>query len=61
MKFEVYSDAAGDWRWRLKADNGEPIADGAQGYAHKSDCLHGIGLIRERGFAAEVVEVKAES
>jgi uncharacterized protein YegP (UPF0339 family) len=32
-KFEVYRDAAGEWRWRLKAANGRIVADSGEGYA----------------------------
>ncbi len=32
-RFEVYEDAAEEWRWRLRADNGELIADSGEGYA----------------------------
>lgn len=32
------------WRWTLEADNGEPIATGAEGYGDKRDCIHGFGL-----------------
>lgn len=39
-KFEVYTDKAGEFRFRLKAKNGEIIADG-EGYKTKSSCLNG--------------------
>lgn len=46
MYFMTYLDRAGEWRWRLRAANHEPIADSAEGYKQLSDCLHGINLIR---------------
>ncbi|WP_401728583.1 YegP family protein [Stenotrophomonas muris] len=53
MKFEVYREggrsllaqAAGDWRWRLRGDNGRIIATSGEGYQNKADCLHGIELV----------------
>ena len=45
-KFRVYRDKAGEWRWNLIADNGRIIADGGEGYVNKSDCLHGIELVK---------------
>ncbi len=33
LKFHIYEDSAGAWRWRLKARNGRIVADGAQGYS----------------------------
>lgn len=32
---EIYQDAAGEWRWRRKAANGEIIADSSEGYNSK--------------------------
>lgn len=31
----------GDWRWRLRAANGETIASG-EGYRNRADCDHAI-------------------
>ncbi|MGA0608815.1 YegP family protein [Caldimonas sp. KR1-144] len=42
MKFEIYRDAAGRWRWRLKARNGEIIADPGFGYSRKAGALAAI-------------------
>lgn len=33
MKFTIWQDKAGAWRWTLRARNGLIIADSAQGYA----------------------------
>lgn len=35
-KFVVYKDAAGQYRWRFKADNGRTIADSGEGYIGRS-------------------------
>ncbi|MFA9415809.1 amphi-Trp domain-containing protein [Natrinema sp. HArc-T2] len=34
-RFEVYEDAAGEWRWRLVHWNGNIIADSGEGYASR--------------------------
>jgi len=52
-KFEVYTDKAGEFRFRLKAANGEIIAVG-QGYSAKASCLNGIESIRTNAPEAEV-------
>lgn len=39
---EVYEDEAHEWRWRLKALNGETVADSAEGYTRRSDCTEAI-------------------
>lgn len=31
-KFEIYRDAAGSFRWRLKAVNGRIVGDSGEGY-----------------------------
>jgi uncharacterized protein YegP (UPF0339 family) len=56
-KFELYQDKSGDYRFRLKAGNGEVIATG-QGYASKSSALNGIESVRRNAADAEVVEVE---
>lgn len=53
-KFEVYQDKAGEFRFRLKAGNGEIIAVG-EGYKAKTSCLNGIESIRKNAPEAEVV------
>ena len=29
-QFEIFKDHSGQYRWRLRADNGEPIADSSE-------------------------------
>ncbi|MFE6735558.1 YegP family protein [Microbacterium sp. NPDC057741] len=55
-KFELYTDKSGDWRFRLKAGNGEVIATG-QGYSSKASAMNGIDSVRRNAAEAEVVEV----
>lgn len=60
MHFETYQDAAGEWRWRLKADNGRTIADSGEGYKNRLDCIEGIELVKDAGvFEAKIREVQA--
>ena len=53
-KFEVYQDKAGEYRFRLKATNGEVIAV-SEGYTAKDSCLNGIESIRKNA-DSEVIE-----
>ena len=46
MKYNIFKDKAGEWRWRLVATNGKIIADSGEGYNNKADCLHGIDLVK---------------
>ncbi len=56
-KFEVYVDKAGEFRFRLKARNGEIVAVG-EGYKAKASCLNGIDSIRRNAPDAEVVKLE---
>ena len=53
-QFELYKDEAGEYRWRFRADNGEIIADSGEGYVNKSDCKHGIELVKQQAPGAEI-------
>lgn len=46
-EFEVYKDNAGEYRWRLQANNNEVVADSNEGYGSKDSCLHGIEVVRQ--------------
>ena len=53
-KFQIYQDRKGEYRWRLRARNGEIIADSNEGYSSKASCEHGIDLVKEQAASAEV-------
>ncbi len=52
-KFEVYVDKAGEYRFRLKATNGQIIAVG-EGYKAKAGCLNGIESIKKNAPDAKI-------
>ncbi len=54
-KFEMYQDKAGEYRFRLKARNGEIIGT-SEGYTAKAGCLNGIESVRKNAPIAEIVE-----
>jgi len=56
-KFEVYADKKGEFRFRLKAANGQIVATG-EGYTALKSCLNGIESIRKNAPDAELVEAK---
>ena len=53
-KFEVYTDKAGEFRFRLKATNGQIIAV-SEGYKAIASCLNGIESVKKNAVDAEVV------
>ena len=45
-KFEIYSDKGGEFRFRLKATNGQIIAT-SEGYKAMKSCLNGIESVKK--------------
>ena len=45
-KFEIYTDKKGEFRFRLKASNGQTIL-ASEGYKAKSSCKRGIESVRK--------------
>jgi hypothetical protein len=56
-KFEIYKDKAGEFRFRLKAKNGEIIAV-SEGYKTKASCDNGIASVKKNAPDAEIVEAE---
>lgn len=54
-KFELYTDKAGEFRFRLKAKNGEVIAT-SEGYKTKASAENGIESVKKNAPDAETVE-----
>lgn len=57
MRFELYKDGNGQWRWRLKAANGEIVASG-ESYVRRDDCCKAVGLIMDTTRSTPFHEVK---
>ncbi|MBQ7491997.1 MAG: YegP family protein [Clostridia bacterium] len=53
-KFEVYADKAGEFRFRLKATNGQIIAV-SEGYKAMASCMNGIESVKKNAPDAPVV------
>ena len=56
-KFEIYVDKAGEFRFRLKARNGEIIAV-SEGYVTKANCEKGIASVQKNAPDAAIEEAK---
>lgn len=54
-KFEMYRDKAGEYRFRLKARNGEIIGV-SEGYTTKANCVNGVESVKKNAAEAEIVE-----
>ncbi|MBL3700003.1 YegP family protein [Leucobacter luti] len=55
-RFEIYTDKAGESRFRLKAANGEVIAV-SEGYSSRSAAKNGIASVQKNAPIAEIVEL----
>ena len=58
-KYEMYTDKAGEIRFRLKAKNGEIVAT-SEGYKKKASALNGIASIGKNAPDAKVEMLDAE-
>ena len=53
-KFEVYTDKAGEFRFRLKATNGKVIAV-SEGYTTLKNCLNGVESVKKNAAEAKII------
>ena len=58
-KFEIYTDKAGEFRFRLKATNGQIIAV-SEGYKAMASCKNGIESVKKNAPEAAVVVEEAQ-
>ncbi len=49
--FEIYKDAVGEFRFRLRAPNNKIVAVG-EGYETKTGCINGVNALKEHSRAA---------
>lgn len=56
-QFEVYTDKAGEWRWRLVHRNGNIIADGGEGYSSKRNAIKGLRSVQHNAPGALIEEL----
>jgi uncharacterized protein YegP (UPF0339 family) len=59
--YEVFKDAADQWRWRLVAGNGETVAQ-SEAYTQKADAERGVKTAAGAAIEASVsieIETKA--
>ena len=54
-KFEIYADKAGEFRFRLKATNGQVIAV-SEGYKAMASCVNGVESVKKNAVDAEIIE-----
>ncbi|MFB6293677.1 MAG: HVO_2922 family protein [Halonotius sp.] len=55
--FELFTDSADEWRWRLVHENGNIVADSGEGYASRQKCEQGLESVKANAADADVVNV----
>ena len=55
-KFEIYTDKAGEFRFRLKATNGQIIAV-SEGYKAIAGCMNGIESVKKNAPDATIENI----
>jgi hypothetical protein len=59
MKFEIYADQSGQYRWRLVATNGQTVASSGESFDSKANARRAAENVKENAGKAEIVEVEA--
>ena len=57
MGYEIYQDKSGEWRWRLRASNGQLVATGGEGFASKSNVIRALESVRKNAQSEGHVEI----
>ena len=58
-KFEIYADKAGEFRFRLKATNGQIIGV-SEGYKAMASCVNGIESVKKNAAEGKIEDTAAE-
>lgn len=56
-KFEIYKDKKGEFRFRLKASNGQNIL-ASEGYSKRASCDNGVESVRKNSQKKDLFECK---
>ncbi len=54
MKFVVYRDRIGEYRWRLVATNGRTVGDSGEGYDSRSNARRAAENVRGSAGSASI-------
>ena len=56
MRFVIFKDTVGKYRWHLQDANNRILADSGQGYKDKLSCRHAIHLIILKASEASITD-----
>jgi uncharacterized protein len=55
MKFVIYKDASGNWRWRLVARNGQTVASSGESFSSEGNARRAAENVKAHAGSADVV------
>ncbi|MGZ6222635.1 MAG: YegP family protein [Syntrophales bacterium] len=58
VKFEIFKDGKGEFRWRLVVSNGQIVATAGEGYKSKESARAGIESVKKNAPVAEVEDME---
>jgi uncharacterized protein len=53
-KFEIYPDASGQYRWRLKASNGQIVASSGESFDSHSNAKRAAENVKQNAASASI-------
>lgn len=56
-KFQLYKDNAGEYRWRLKAANGDTVCVASEGYSSKQGAENSVSWVKANAPSANVEDL----
>ena len=57
-KFEIYKDNKAQFRWRLLAANGEPVASSGEGFPEKRTAMNAVKKLKDWSNTDVVVDIE---
>lgn len=57
-KFEIYKDNKGNYRWRLLAQNGEPVASSGEGFSEKRTAMNAVKKLKDWANTENILDVE---
>lgn len=60
-RFELYEDAGGEWRWRLRHRNGNVVATSGEGYTRRHNAQKGLAAVRRDALGATMLLIEDEA
>ena len=57
-KFEIYKDNKGNYRWRLLAQNGEPVASSGEGFSEMRTAMNAVKKLKDWANTENILDIE---